>query len=202
MTVQELPRSAPQNDAEDLEIIELYFARSESAIERTAEKYGKRLTAVSRGILKDETEAEECVNDAYFRAWQTIPPERPNVLAAYLIRITRNLSLDRYRGRFAGKRAAGEYAASLDELADSVAGWEAMAPDRMFDDRRLAEAINAFLLGQKKLVRRIFVCRYFYTMSVRDIARRFGVGESYVKVNLSRTRTKLKDYLKKEGFVV
>ena len=202
MADREPSQSMPQNDAEDAEIIELFFARDEAAIERTSEKYAKRLSAVSRNILKDETEAEECVNDALFRAWQTIPPERPGTLAGYLVRIVRNLSLDRYRSRFAGKRAAGEFATSLDELADSISGWESLSPDKMFDDRLIADAISRFLRGQKKLVRQIFGCRYFYGESIREIAHRFSVGESYVKISLARTRGKLKDYLKKEEIVV
>lgn len=189
-------------DAEDQEIIDLYYARNENAITRTGEKYGKYLNAVSMNILKDMHDAEECVNDTYFRAWQTIPPERPSVLSAFLAKITRNLSLDRYRARYAGKRIGGEYAVSLDELADSLADGDTLSPERILDEREMGESINRFLHAQKKFARQIFVCRYFYADSYHAIARRFGVSESMIKSSLLRTRKKLKDYLKKEGFLI
>lgn len=190
------------SDEEDQEIVSLYFNRDEAAIRRTSEKYGRYLTAVALNILQSEEEAEECVDDAYFRAWHSIPPSRPTSLGAFLAKITRNLSLDRYRSRFAEKRLAGEFSASLDELADTVADSEEWSPDRLLDSQNLSAAINRFLRAQKPFARRVFVLRYFYVEPIRQIALRQHCEENLVKTTLSRTRKKLKTFLEKEGFVV
>ena len=202
MSKSDLPEKTSFPNADDEEIVALFFARDESAITRTKEKYDKYLSAVAMNILKDPFEVEECLNDTYFRAWQSIPPERPTALPSFLAKIARNLSLDRYRAQSAEKRMGSRYAASLDELADSLADTDQISPEKLLDERETGEAISRFLREQRKLARQIFVCHYFYADSIRDIARRFQVSEAMVKTTLSRTRAKLREYLKKEGFLL
>lgn len=181
---------------QDHDIIELYFARDERAIAVTAAQYGGYCHSIAMNILSCESDAEECVNDTWLRAWNAIPPTRPNALRVFVGKITRNLALDRYRARTAEKRAGGEFAMSLDELDECVG---------VVDEREsilIGESISKFLRTQPELARKMFVCRYFYCDSIADIARRFRVGEGMVKSTLFRVRGKLRDHLEKEGISV
>ncbi len=181
----------------DNEIVELFLRRDEAAIERTAEKYGGRLRSLAYGIVTDRQTAEECENDAYLEAWDSIPPHEPrSYLYAFLARIVRHIGLDRCRERTRLKRSA--YIVELSrELQECIP-----APDdtvRLIDDMALAEAINGFLGGLSAEKRGVFIRRYFHLDSIAEISHRFGISESKVKSMLFRCRNKLRERLEKEG---
>ena len=179
---------------DDTRIIDLYFERSETAVRATAEKYGKRLLLLAHNITADRPDAEECVNDTYLAAWNTIPPKEPReYLFAFLARITRCKAIDLCCRRTAEKRVA-----TVVELTEELATCIPEAPA----DGEIAEALNGFLATLDKETRAIFLCRYFYCDSVKTIARRFAFGESKVKSMLMRTREKLRVYLTERGVTV
>lgn len=182
----------------DEQILELYFRRDEDAITQSRNQYGAYCTKIAMSILNDPQDSEECFSDALFAAWRSIPPKRPARLATYLGRITRNLAINRWQQDHAQKRAAGEFALSLDEL-DECVGTDAPDADGLSG---LADAINRFLLGQKMLDRQVFVCRYYYFDSIADISRHFAISQSKVKSQLHRMRARLKSYLESEGIHV
>jgi len=182
---------------DDAAIVELYWKRQERAISETKTKYGAYCQAIARRILNDGLDAEECVNDTYLGAWNAMPPHRPTCLSTFLGKITRNLSLKRWRARSAAKRGSGEVALSLDELEECVARTGSV--EEQVEAEELARVIDAFLGGLAEDDRRMFICRYWYFDSVNDIAERFGFGQSKVKMSLKRTRDKLATYLEQEG---
>lgn len=184
----------------DQHIVELYWQRDESALRTTAACYGAALTAVAQRILDDRAESEETVNDTYLRAWNVIPPHRPTKLGAFLAKITRELAIDRYRRRKAEKRTASQYALSLDELSECIPGGE--TPDEALDYTVLTRHIEAYLAGLKPPMRQAFVGRYFFALSLQEIADRQGVTLSWVKITLHRARIGLREYLEKEGYSV
>ncbi len=185
---------------EDAKIVQLYWDRNEQAIPETAGKYGSYCASIARNILGNAEDAEECVNDTYLHAWNAMPPHRPKMLATFLGKLTRNLSLNRSQYNDAEKRGGGQSAAVLDELGELVSGGD--EPEQEVDRRELIEAINAFLDELPHGKRRIFVCRYWYFDSVSEIAARFGLTENRVSVTLSRLRRKLHDYLSERGFML
>lgn len=181
---------------EDHAIIDLYWARSEEAIPATDEKYGKLLAHVARNILRDRLDVEECVNDSYLGAWNAMPPQRPNVLRSFLCRITRNLALDRSDYIHAAKRNAG-CTTSLEEL-ESIGD-----PRGDFEEEViLAQLINGFLEQLGPEARVIFLRRYWFFDSVREVARRLNCTESKVTASLHRTRKQFRTYLEQEGFTL
>lgn len=182
---------------EDNGILDLYFKRSESAIEETAAKYGGYCYTIAFSILASVLDSEECVNDTWLRAWNAIPPKRPAVLSAFLGRITRNLSLDRLRSAGAKKRGAGQMDVVLEELAECIPALDSV--EQTAEDHRIAAILNQFLASLPETARIIFLRRYWYLLSVRDIAAGLGCSESKVKMTLSRTRIRLKHLLEKEG---
>ena len=182
----------------DGEIVEMYLARNEDAIERTSEKYGKYCSSIAYNILADLFETEECVSDTWLRAWNSIPPTVPRVLGAFLGRITRNLALDRYAAKAAAKRG-GRIVESLDELSECVGGSD---PTEQLEVRELAEHISAFLRREPEVSRCVFIRRYFHQASVEEIAKRYGLTQANVKVTLHRMRKRLALYLQKEGIFV
>ena len=182
----------------DDEIIALYWQRDERAIEQTKAKYGRHCHGIAQRILGDGRDAEECVNDTYLGAWNAMPPHRPQILPAFLGKITRNLSLKRWRARDAQKRGGGVVAVSLDELGECVPTTGNLPAERL-EAAELAQLIDAFLAGLPADQRRVFLCRYWHFDSVHDIAERFGFTESKVKMTLKRTRDGLAAYLEKEG---
>ena len=182
----------------DQRIVELYWQRDESAIRETDAVYGPRLLALAQRILADLGESEETVNDTYLRTWDTVPPHRPSRLGAFLSKITRELSIDRYRRRTADKRLPGQYALSLEELGECIPGGE--QPDDCLDEAALAECISAFLARQTPAVRDTFVRRYFFADSLQEIADRRGEALSRVKSRLYRAREELREHLEKEGY--
>jgi len=184
---------------EDEKIVELYFERSEAAITETQTKYGKYCFTVANNILYSKEDAEECVNDTYVRAWNSIPPQRPSKLSAFLAKITRNLALDRYDRIKAHKRSdCAEIA--LEELGECIPYFDEYS--QVSSELALKEAINGFLSSLKKEPRIIFMRRYWYLCSVKEIASSLGLSESNVKVSLMRTRIKFKMYLEKQGIII
>ena len=182
---------------EDEKIIDLYFERNESAISETAEKYGNYLYKIAFNILSDNEDSEESVNDTYMSAWNTIPPEKPNVFSAFLSKITRYISLNRYRAGKAEKRGGGEIDTAFEEIEECV-------PDKsnIYDEietKELAEIISDYLKKLPETERKIFVCRYYYLDSLSDISKQFGFSQSKVASMLHRTRKKILSNLGKEG---
>lgn len=182
----------------DDQIIDLFFARDQSAVAAALEVYGKYCHTVAYNILHSTEDAEECVSDAMLRAWQSIPPQKPNRLRLFLAKITRNLAFDRYRFDRAEKRGGGEIEAVLDELAECIPSGEDIEAD--IDRRELSAAISDFLRTQPPRERQVFLRRYFYASPVKDIASEFGLTANYTSVMLRRTRDKLIKYLYEEGF--
>lgn len=183
---------------EDQQIIDLYFDRNEQAITETDVKYGKLCHSIAYNILSNREDSEECVNDTYIGVWNAIPPTRPDNLMAFICRIARNLSLKRLEYLKREKRSADEIL-SLDELA-AVLPDERYAPD--VSDEDVGRLISQFLRTQKEDVRNVFIRKYYFFDSVKEIAERYSFTESKVKNMLFYTRNKLKDYLIKEGFKI
>ncbi len=181
---------------EDARIIELYSARSEQAISETAAKYGAYLNTIAYNVLRDAFDAEECVADSYMRVWNAIPPAKPSVLKTFIGKITRNLALDRYEKRYAQKRGMGEVELCLDELSEVLASTE---PELAIINGEITEYINEFLEELDSQTRRMFVRRYWYMDSIREIANSFGCGESKVKTTLYRLRENLRRHLQSKG---
>ena len=181
---------------EDTAIIQLLFDRAETAIDALARRFGRRLHQIAMNILSSARDAEECVNDTYLALWNAIPPERPDPLCAYTYRVGRNTALKRLRSNTAQLRNSA-YDLSLDELAGCISdesAWQAL------DARELGRAIDRFLDTQSRDSRVIFLRRYWFGDSVKDIARAIAMSEGAVSVRLSRVRNALKDYLNKEGY--
>ena len=181
---------------EDTRIIELYWLRSEEAIARTAEKYGRYCAAIARRFLPDPRDGEEAVADTWTAAWGSIPPQRPNCLQAYLGRITRNLCLDRIRAGERLKRGGGEVSLALEELEECLPGPD--SPEREAEQKELAERIDRFLRTLPESERQIFVERYWYVARIEDIARAHGFSKAKTTSQLHRTRKKLGRLLEKE----
>ena len=185
---------------EDSQIVALFLQRNESAISHTAARYGVRLQQISYGIVQDHGTAEECENDTYLQAWNTIPPNAPHsYLFAYLARIIRHISIDRCRYQQRLCRSAHIQELSS-ELQCCVPGPE-NTEERM-EAIALGQAISAFLRQQSEEARNVFLRRYWYTDSVSDISLRFGMSQSKVKSMLLRSRNALRKYLEKEGFTL
>ena len=181
---------------EDSGIIELYWQRDENAINESDNKYGPYCSTIARNIIHSEEDTEECVNDTWMRAWNAMPPERPNRLAVFFGRITRNLAIDRYRREKSQKYGGGQVKLCLDELTECVGDGSSM------DDRiALRELINTFLHELPEKNCEIFLCRYWYMMPVNVIAKRCGMTEGAVKMTLSRVRSRMKEYFEKEGII-
>lgn len=185
---------------DDQQIIDLYWERSETAISETDRKYGKYCHYIAYSILRDRADCDECVNDTYFRAWEAMPPHRPGHLAAFLGRITRNLSLDRRRYQDTEKRRMDRVAVSLEELQECVPS--VGSPEDVIDEMALGEIINQFLSTLSEEACDIFMRRYWYMNAVKEIAGDFGISESKVKTSLLRSRRKLKQFLEEEGIVL
>lgn len=182
---------------DDRRIVDLYWERSEKAISETSKKYGKYCSCIAYNILHNHEDCEECVNDTYMRAWDAMPPQRPERLSTFLGKITRNLSLNRYEKYSAKKRGVGQTTLVLEELKECIP-----SPDRVeqvIDDMLIVETLNRFLAALPSETRRFFVRRYWYLSPVKEIAYDYSVSESKVKMSLMRTRNELKKVLEKEG---
>lgn len=182
---------------EDRQIIELFWKRSENAILETANKYEKYCYYIAFNILHSREDSEECVNDTYFKAWEIIPPQRPEKLSAFLGKITRNLSINRFKQRNAKKRGEGQYVLALEELQECIPSM--ICVEQAMEDKELVVVFHRFLDGLSVEKRKIFMRRYWYFSQVKDIASEYGMSESKVKMSLMRTRKELKEFLEKEG---
>ena len=185
---------------DDHQIMKLYWERSEQAISETARKYGRYCHFIAYHILRNDSDSEECVNDTYLRAWNSIPPKRPNRLQTFLGKITRNLALNRYEKMSAQKRGGGQIPVILDELGECISS--EIYTESIADELTVKDALNTFLGGLHTEARKIFVRRYWYMDSVKEIAKAYGLTESKVTVTLFRTREKLKKLLEKEGIAI
>ena len=183
---------------DDSQIVQLYWDRSESAIAETEAKYGKYCYRIAYNILTNKEDAEESVNDTYLKAWNEIPPKRPAILSTFLGKLTRNLSIDKWRSRNAYKRGGGEIMLALEELEDCVTGTESVEASHL--QHELIKAYGRFLDNLPATDRRVFLLRYWNMESVDSIAEKFGFSKSKVKSMLHRTRNKLRLLLIEEGF--
>ena len=181
----------------DKSIVDLYFNRDEEAITQTDKKYGRYCYSIAYNILTNKEDAEESVSDTYMTAWRAIPPRRPSVLSTFLGKITRHISIDRWRERSAYKRGGGEVTLALEELEDCVAGLQNVEME--YERKELIRAYVKFLDTLPVTERRVFLCRYWYVDSVEAIAEKFGFSQSKVKTMLYRTRVKLRKQLAEEG---
>ena len=184
---------------DDRKIIALFFARSEQAITELSDKYGKLCKMIAGNILGDSLDAEECVNDTYLAAWNTIPPQKPNPLRTYLCKIARNIAVTRYHANTAQKRNS-HYDIALDELEACL--FSADNAESHVLAKELSHLLDRFLLDLDKRSRVMFIRRYWYADPVSKIAEDFGMRPNSVSVQLSRTRTKLRKFLIKEGYLL
>ncbi|MBR4309044.1 MAG: sigma-70 family RNA polymerase sigma factor [Oscillospiraceae bacterium] len=184
---------------EDNKIIELFFRRSEQALEEVALKYGAITKQLAIHILHDPQDAEECINDAYLAAWNSIPPQKPETLSAYLCRLVRNLAIKKYHYNTAAKRNSN-YDVALCELENCFPS--SASVEGSFDAAETAQSINAFLGKLDRKDRLLFVRRYWYADSVEALAKLLHVKPHAVSVRLYRIREKLKKHLAKEGISI
>ena len=182
---------------QDQDIIALYNARNEQAIAESSTKYGYYCTGIALNILQNMQDAEECVDDAYMNTWSAIPPAKPYSLRTFVGRITRNLALNRYEHKRAQKRYAGIEAA-LDEIEELISAPE----ESLVDTMALRDGLNEFLGTLNRKARIVFVKRYWYLASIKEISDEIGASESSVKVSLHRTRCELKEFLEKKGITI
>ena len=182
----------------DNEIIELYLQRSENAINETTRQYGSYCSAIAMSILHNKEDVDECMNDTYLSVWNSIPPQHPTNFSAFIGKITRNLSLDRYRKKNTQKRGGDETTLLFSELELCIPS--ARSVEDVADMNDLAKMIDIFLATIRKEDKFYFVLRYWYSETVPEIARQFNVAVGKVTMSLHRTRKKLKKYLEKRGF--
>ena len=182
---------------EDQGIIQLFFDRSEQAIEETDKKYGGLCFSIAYNVLDNREDSEESVSDTYLAAWNTIPPRRPNFLNAFLAKMTRHISIDRWRKRSAKKRGGGEIILALEELEDCV---DAQSVETEFAKKELTRVLNQFLLSLPEMERNVFLCRYWYLDSIQIISQVSGFSQSKVTSMLHRLRGKLRKQLSEEGY--
>ena len=182
---------------EDTKIIEHYWARQESAIRETDRKYGNYCRGIARNILQNREDSEECVNDTWMSAWNSMPDKRPERLSPFLARITRNFALTKIVRRTAKKRGGGEAELALEELdACLSSGYDL---EKEIEDRELSRAIDAFIGQLPEQEQLVFVSRYWFVATEREIAEKLGLSRSGVSAMLKRTRSKLRTYLLMEG---
>ena len=185
---------------DDNKIVELYWNRDETAISETKNKYSNYCFTIANNILHNQEDSEEALNDTWLAAWNAMPPHHPLILSTFLGKITRNLSLNKWRKLSAEKRGGGLVAVSIDELEECIPDERNLRES--LEAEIIAESINDFLADLKESERKVFVCRYWYFDSIEEIAKRFGFTQSNVKMMLKRTRDRLKDHLINEGVIV
>ena len=184
---------------DDQAIVQLYWNRSEAAIAETDRKYGHYCFSIAHNILNNTEDSQECVSDTYLAAWRAMPPKKPAILSTFLGKITRRISLNRWRNKSRKKRGGGEVILALEELRECIPSSEDV--ERRMEQRELSRAITQFLAGLAETERNVFVCRYWYLADVKRISKAFGFTESKVKSMLHRTRIRLKAYLTQEGLL-
>ena len=179
-------------------IVELYFQRNADAIKETDSKYGSYCYTIADNILHNKEDSEECVNDTWLSAWNAMPPQRPTMLRMFLAKITRNLSFNRFNTRSAKKRGGGEIHLVLDELAECIASES--DTENEYIAKELEESVRLFVRALPEREGNVFVRRYFFTEPVSMIAKRYSMTDNNVMVSLGRTRRKLKEHLRQEGY--
>ena len=184
----------------DEKIIQMFWDRREEAIKETEKRYGAYCFKVAQSVLQSREDSEECLNDALLQAWNMIPPTRPAHLKLFLAKIVRNLAISKYRSKYAKKRGQGEVAIVLDELEECIAGQSDV--EAYFEISELQKSVNEFVRGLPERDGNIFIARYFYMYSTKEIARKFHVSENNIRVMLSRMRERLRNWLQKEGYVI
>lgn len=182
----------------DEKIVQLYWDRDESAVAETQSKYSRYLTKIAYNILTDMEDSLESVNDTYLYAWKSIPPHRPTVLSTYLAKITRRVSIDMLRKKSREKRIPSEYTFSLSELEECI--FDHSRTEQQIEAEELGKAINTYLKTISPEARRLFIGRYFFMDSLKDVAKYCDMSESKAKSVLYRTRCGLKTYLEQEGY--
>lgn len=185
---------------DDNAIIELYNRRSERALTESNAKYGSYCRTVAMNILDNTEDSEECVNDTWLRAWNSIPPKCPRILRMFFAKITRNLALDRLKFMRRDKRCPAEAALILDELSECIPAGSGVETE--LDSKELGAAINIFLMQLSQRDRNFMLRRYFFAETISSIAKRYSVSENVVSVSLSRSRKKLEAFLLKEGWEI
>ena len=185
---------------DDKKIVELYWQRNEDAIKETKGKYGRYCYAIAYNVLSNREDAEECENDTYIEAWNSMPPEKPDPLRSFLGMLSRRISLDKWRRKNAEKRGGGETVLSFDELEECIPYDKSI--DEELSARELAEVVSRFLAALPEVECNVFLRRYFYFDPINDICKRYGFGQSKVKMMLKRTREKLLKKLTEEGIFI
>ena len=183
---------------DDKTIVALYFSRNDAALSESEKKYGRYCRYISERILRNRQDAEECVNEALHAAWKSIPPQNPSNLKTYLGKLTREISVSRFRKEHAEKRFPGEYLMSLEEIEEAVSDSSFVSG---IEKTELAKKISDFLRSVSETERNLFIRRYWFDDSIQEICERYHFGESKVKTTLKRTRDKLSEYLRKEGYI-
>ena len=182
---------------EDKQIVDLYWQRSDLAISETNRKYGRYCHTIAYNICGVDEDAEECVNDTWFRAWNLMPDQRPAVLSTFLGRITRNIAINLIKTKNRIKRGGGEAVLVLDELEECIPG--GINPEKVVEEKELEKAIGSFVSGLSKTDKKIFVLRYWYLASIDEISEKLSFSKGKIKSSLFRTRGKLRAYLQEEG---
>ena len=184
---------------DDQSIVALYWDRSEQAIAETDRKYGAYCYSIAYHALANNEDAEESVSDTYMAAWNQLPPHRPAILATFLGKITRRISINRWKAKNTAKRGGGQITLTLEELDDCVDGKQNI--ERAYESHELVWAFNRFLETLPETERDVFLRRYWFFDPIADIAESFGFAQSKVTSMLYRTRGKLRKQLEKEGFL-
>lgn len=187
-----------ERERPDEDIVDLYWQRDETAIRETDRKYGRYLFTISYNMLHDRMDCEECVNDTYLGAWNSIPPTRPQFLQVFLSKIIRNISVNRYKKNTAGKRIPSELTVSLDELHEGI-NYDGFSDDE-FATHELGRILNQYIATLTDRQEFIFVCRYYYFDRIADIATMLQVSENTVNRELASIRQGLRERLEKEGY--
>ena len=185
---------------DDRQIIEGFFDRDESAITELSQKYGGYCFAIANNILESDEDAKECVNDAWLRAWDAIPPEKPNCLRLFLAKITRNLAFNRVKAQNRQKRGGGMITVALDEISEFLPSSD--RAETPAEEEELMRSVNRFLHTLSRRDSGIFIRRYFYVESAKVLAEKYGMTEANVQKLLFRVRNKLKHYLESEGYII
>lgn len=183
----------------DDKIIQLFFQRKETAIEETHRKYGAYCFKIANNILSNREDSEECLNDTWLKLWDSIPPTRPVHLHLFLAKIVRNFAINKYRSKYAHKRGKGEIALVLEELEECIIGQSDV--ETLYIAEELQSTINKFVRELPEKEGNVFIRRYFYSDSMKDISNRYHISESNVRVMLNRTRNKLRIRLEREGYI-
>ena len=184
---------------DDNNIIRLFNERDETALSELSQKYGTYFMSVAEKIVCNHEDSKICVNDAYLKTWEAIPPAKPNVLRAFVGKLVKNAAINMLRADTAKKRGGGEFELVLDELGEFVS--DGKSTEDSFEEAQITEEINKFLWKRSEFSRRVFLLRYWYCESVSEIAKELGVSEHKVSMSLYRTRQSLKTHLLKEGYL-